>query len=211
MSQKDNETKCKIVRIALDLIKKNGFDNVTLNDICSAAEISKHTFYYYFSSKEDILLRFYELPNDLTSSRLTSILSAENNFEQLWQLIEPMVDFFVETGPEIMRRVMIANIMRDKGTFNTSKGKSDMAKAQIVIIKKAQESGEILNSSEPIALLHSCIIQAMGSTVQWCIAGGAFDLKNAIRGAVEVCLDVERGLRKSEPFFKNHPHNFKEE
>lgn len=207
MSLKDNETKCKIVRIALELIKKNGFDNVTLNDICSAAEISKHTFYYYFSSKEDILLGFYELPHDLTSSRLTSILSAENNVEQYWQLQEPMIDFFVETGPEIMRRVMIANIMRDKGTFNTSKGKSDLAKAQISIIKKAQESGEIHNSSEPMALFHSCIIQAMGSTVQWCISGGAFDLKNAIRGAFEVCLDVAQNLRKSQPPFKNNPCN----
>lgn len=197
MPQKDNDTKCKIVAKSLELIKRNGYDNVTLNDICSAAEISKHTFYYYFSSKEDILLRFYEIPRGLSASKLTSILSAENNVEQFWQLLVPMIDFFVESGPEIMRRVLIANIMRDIGTFNTSRGKSDLSKAQVAILKKAQESGEIRNSSEPFALLHASMILSMGCTAKWCIDNGVFDLKNSVRGAVEVCLDVDPALRRS--------------
>lgn len=204
MSRRDNETKGKIIRIAIELIKKNGYENVTLNDICAAAEISKHTFYYYFSSKEDILLGFYEIPRELSVSRLTSILAAENNVEQLWQSLEPMIDFFIEAGPEIMRRVMIANIMRDIGTFNTQKGKRDLFRAQVAIIKKAQESGEIRNSSDPAALLHTCVIQGMGYTVQWCIVNGTFNLKNAFRFAVETCLDVSPDLRKAEPLFRNH-------
>jgi len=50
------ETKHRIAVTALELFKKNGYDETTLNDIAEAAEISRRTVFSYFDSKEDILL-----------------------------------------------------------------------------------------------------------------------------------------------------------
>jgi AcrR family transcriptional regulator len=197
MPPKENTTKRRIVAIALDLIKKNGYDQVTLNDICSAAGISKHTFYYYFESKEHILLEFYRIPREIGADMLTSILTAENYYEQFWMLMEPGLDFFIDAGTEIVRRVLIANITRDMGTFSFSKHKSDLGQAQVAILKKAQECKEIGNRSDPSMLLHSTLMLAIAIITTWCISNGAFDLKNAVRSGIEVCLDVEPSLRKS--------------
>ncbi|MBQ3404243.1 MAG: TetR/AcrR family transcriptional regulator [Oscillospiraceae bacterium] len=47
--------KKSIFEAALPLIKAKGYDNVTIRDICSAAEISTGMFYRHFESKEQIL------------------------------------------------------------------------------------------------------------------------------------------------------------
>lgn len=206
MPHKDNETKRLILKKALELIKQNGYDNVTLNDICQAAGISRHTFYYYFSSKDDILRDFYQIPRDISQERLSSILSAENNVEQLWQLFEPMIDFVADTGAEIMTRILIANIKRDIGTFELKKEKVEEAKAHAAIIKRAQENGEIRNCSHPVALLHTHVLQLFGVFTSWCMAKGCFDLKQFARSAFEVFFDVKQELRKAKekPFEDRH-------
>ena len=46
------DKKTEILNKALELFKEKGYDNVTVNEIASASNISKNTFYYYYESKE---------------------------------------------------------------------------------------------------------------------------------------------------------------
>jgi Transcriptional regulator len=48
-------TKSKIYNSAISLFSQKDFNSVTIQDICSNAEISNGLFYNYFSSKADIL------------------------------------------------------------------------------------------------------------------------------------------------------------
>jgi len=54
--QKKQKTQRDLQRAALDLVAARGFDNVTIDDIAAAADVSKTTFYRYFTTKEDALL-----------------------------------------------------------------------------------------------------------------------------------------------------------
>ncbi|MFO8043964.1 MAG: TetR/AcrR family transcriptional regulator [Alkalispirochaeta sp.] len=45
----------KIIQAASRLIRERGIDNTTLADIAVAAEISKGTLYYYYSTKGDLI------------------------------------------------------------------------------------------------------------------------------------------------------------
>ncbi len=205
MAQKDNETKRLILARAMELIKDKGFDQVTLNDICAASEVSKHTFYYYFQSKEDLLLDFFVLPKEVTASRLTSILSADHHIDKFWNLTEPIVEFFENMGPEIARRIVIVNMTRDIGTFDNSKRHQELHKAEETLLEKAYESGEIRNGSRAAELRTIVFLQAMGLVAKWCMSNGSFDLKASTRSAMEIALDVEPSLRKGPPlqFIRN--------
>lgn len=194
--QKDNTTKMRILDEALKLIKEKGFDSVTINDICKASQVSKHTFYYYFESKDALLIGFHEIPQGLDSSSFNSFVMADNCVDQIWYLIEPCIDFFIELGPEITRRIIIANIMRDIGTFDTSKQKIELIEARVKLVEKAQKSGDIRNNSDPKSLLFVVFVQNMGIISSWGIANGNFNLKDKIREAMEVTLDVPDELRK---------------
>ncbi len=54
--RKRHETSERIMEKGLKLFVKNGYEATTLDAIAEAAGISRRTFFYYFKSKEDILL-----------------------------------------------------------------------------------------------------------------------------------------------------------
>jgi AcrR family transcriptional regulator len=58
--RKRRETSERIIEKGLKLFVKNGFEATTLEAIAEAAGISRRTFFYYFRSKEGILLAAHD-------------------------------------------------------------------------------------------------------------------------------------------------------
>ena len=54
--RKRRETLARIAETGLRLFMENGYEATTLDAIAAAAGISRRTFFYYFKSKEDLLL-----------------------------------------------------------------------------------------------------------------------------------------------------------
>lgn len=54
-------TKQKIFSLAVSLFAEKSYENVTVQDICTAAEVSVGAFYHHFKSKENILDEGYRL------------------------------------------------------------------------------------------------------------------------------------------------------
>lgn len=54
--RKRRQTRQRIVEEGLRLFLANGFEATTLDDVAAAADISRRTFFYYFDSKEDIVM-----------------------------------------------------------------------------------------------------------------------------------------------------------
>jgi AcrR family transcriptional regulator len=57
--QKENRRE-EILRAAMDLFSKKGFELTTVEDITRAAHVAKGTFYNFFAKKEDVLLYFLD-------------------------------------------------------------------------------------------------------------------------------------------------------
>jgi len=53
---RSRETRQALVRASLKLWSTQGFDETTVDDICSKAGVSKGLFYFYFERKEDLLV-----------------------------------------------------------------------------------------------------------------------------------------------------------
>jgi len=53
-------TRARIVRCAVDLIVRNGYDAVTMKDIAKAAAIGDATIYKYFATKERLILGYFD-------------------------------------------------------------------------------------------------------------------------------------------------------
>lgn len=54
--RKKEQTVERLQQAALALMIDRGFDAVSIDDICEAADVSKTTYYRYFETKEDVLL-----------------------------------------------------------------------------------------------------------------------------------------------------------
>lgn len=58
--RKRRETHQRLIEKGLKLFVKNGYEATTLDAIAEAAGISRRTFFYYFKSKEDVLLAAHD-------------------------------------------------------------------------------------------------------------------------------------------------------
>jgi len=54
MNRKKLGTKEKLLKVAIDLFSKKGFDGTTVDEIVNAAKVNKRMVYHYFGSKEAI-------------------------------------------------------------------------------------------------------------------------------------------------------------
>lgn len=85
------DTKQRLIDTALELLWKNSYGSVSVDDICAASNVRKGSFYHYFPSKMDLTLAAMEADSRLAKEKYDKIFSASidpvRRFEQLADLI----------------------------------------------------------------------------------------------------------------------------
>jgi AcrR family transcriptional regulator len=80
--KKSEVTRARILDAALDLFQRHGFEETTMRGIAAAAGVSLGSAYYYFQSKEDLVMAFYERAMDAMTPRMEAALAGANHFEE---------------------------------------------------------------------------------------------------------------------------------
>jgi len=62
--RKSEVTRTKILNAALALFRKQGFDATTMRDVAKRAGVALGAAYYYFPSKEAVVMAYYERIQD---------------------------------------------------------------------------------------------------------------------------------------------------
>ncbi len=196
----ENATKKRIRDEALKLINEKGFENVTLSDICEASGINKHTFYYYFKAKDELLKQFYNIPCHLDAFDLSNIFTSDSFVEQLWLLRKKIIGFLTGSGVTITKQLLIKNLSSDVGTFTLSEERKRLMALQKTLIEKGQASGEILSKTGSDVLL-VLLNQSMYSAIfTWCVKNGSFDIWDFMRFMFEKILQVSEEHCKMRDF-----------
>lgn len=81
-------TKSEIVRIALSLFHKQGYNATSMNDLAEACGLKKGSFYHYFSSKEAIMEAVLESSRAYYKHKIfIELQNKESSFQQRMQNI----------------------------------------------------------------------------------------------------------------------------
>jgi AcrR family transcriptional regulator len=84
--------RAELGQVALELFAREGFDNVTVDDVARAAGVSRSTFLRYFGSKEDACLSVLEG----RGGRVATALNARPAAEDDWTALRRALDVAVE-------------------------------------------------------------------------------------------------------------------
>jgi AcrR family transcriptional regulator len=104
--------RAEIADAALRLFFDRGFEGVTIEEIVSAAGVSRRTFFRYFETKEDALLADYPELN----ARLSKALDAtepDNAMGAIRAGLHGMADWYIERSEAVLAR---SNVIRDTST-----------------------------------------------------------------------------------------------
>nr|WP_312577879.1 TetR/AcrR family transcriptional regulator [Sedimentibacter sp.] len=186
----ENETKKRIRKTALEFFNKRSFDKVTINEICKACNINKHTFYYYFKSKDELLNNYYEIPSNIKTSDINELINTESYVEQLWLTNKNFIDFIENSGEHVIKQIIIKNLTDDIGTFKFSDKKKELFKLQESIIKKGQDNLQIMNKTEPRILVITYWQLMHYIVIIWSSKKGNFYFSDAARYVFERLFDV---------------------
>ena len=79
MSGRGEETRERIRSVALALFQEKGFDGATMREIAMQADVATGAAYYYFPSKEALVLEFYARLQDELDARLEEVLEGKRD------------------------------------------------------------------------------------------------------------------------------------
>ena len=169
------QTKRKLIAAALELIKRNGFNAINVEDITREAGVAKGTFYTYFKRKEDIVLEISRAPFAEIAAELEAMRSLPL-IEKLTHYVRRFMQCVQFCGIHICRQwtrdVLDPNEVPENKDAQKWQYDVDMLQN---ILKNAVQNGE-LKKNTPIDLFtHILICQMYGMMTCWCMSDGKFD------------------------------------
>ena len=98
--QKSRETKARIFNAAKQILQEQGYEALSIKNICEAAGVSNGSFYHHFKTKDDLLSYYIEeqpsinpdyldLPGNAEEAK-TAIIRVYLNYVQLLHPQEPV-------------------------------------------------------------------------------------------------------------------------
>ncbi|MBW6410689.1 TetR/AcrR family transcriptional regulator [Clostridium weizhouense] len=186
------ETKNRITQIAIDMILNSNFNNVTVDHICSKANVSKGAFYHHFNSKSDIVVEIYK--NKVIDSYQVEnkIYQSTSSIGKIHETILSFLELIYNGGIEIVKQVFIHEIQTDL-KYYISEGLIvfDHLKS---LIEDGQKSGEIRTDLNSTDLSLYIIKFSRGLLYDWCIYKGKYNFIEKATKDLNLFLDSIRKL-----------------
>ncbi|MGO1060288.1 TetR/AcrR family transcriptional regulator [Planococcus sp. FY231025] len=135
--------KAEIKQESILLFEKKGFSETSIQDIVEALGVTKGTFYYYFQSKEELLMDIHlGYIDDLLERQRRIMQEAANSRGQLIRIVELLIGDIEEHGPS--GRVFFRE-MRHLGEANAEEVKDKRERFRLEIealIRRGVQAGE---------------------------------------------------------------------
>ena len=81
-TSKSEETRTRILEAALTTFREHGFERATMREIAAAAKVATGAAYYYFESKDAIVMAFYERSTNDMGPVIEATLDSSRTLEE---------------------------------------------------------------------------------------------------------------------------------
>jgi AcrR family transcriptional regulator len=197
--RKKQETRQKIVKIAMYFFLKQGFDSTTMEQIAEEVDISKATLYNYFPVKEAIISEYWQ-----------------NNVKEIKLQILKMIQLLPDTKSRVQKTF-------NKAATELFKSKQDIYKIYLsywlrnlnnpslnerlrsgfediftMIIKLGQQSGDIRRDTDVELLVKYLEVIFLTACINWLSDPKLFPLEKTLTQTVSLFIEgAGSGSRKS--------------
>ena len=191
--RKKGRTRSEIYTAAMTLFLKRGFDAVTIDDICRAADVARATFFLHFPAKEALLVEYGDRANqDLAGAIREFHGSATATLKMALRTLAERA----ARHPEVVRMVVREVIARPRVFREHDERTADLIHLLAAVIRRGQAAGEFRKRVEPtVAALVACAAW-FALIYAWERQGGRIDIEAAVAETLEVILN---GLNDRKP------------
>ncbi len=165
------ETRNRIYAAAVRMMERNGFENITIEQISKAADVSVGAFYHHFGSKNDILNEIFRRADDYFRDHVLEKLSGTSAAEKIVSYFDHYARFNVQMGVD-----HLSALYKTQSRFFINSDRL-MVTALRDVVTQGIRSGELnpeLSSEEMTDFLFAT---ARGVAYAWCLYDGRFSLR----------------------------------
>ena len=181
--------RAEIADVALRLFSERGFEAVTVDEIVSAAGVSRRTFFRYFETKEEALLADYPEVN----ARLREALDGAGpgaSMEAVRAGLHAMADWYIERSDAVLAR---SKVIRDTSATLAARNLEFVTQwepgvAQALAGQIGADAGDLLPRTGAAVIIGAY----RAALTQWIRSSCAEDLHALIDRALDL---IEHGLR----------------
>ena len=187
-----HKVKENIAKCAIELFKSEGYDSVSVNEICEKANVSRSVFYTMFKGKRGILDYVVSKPQKNDDEGFRRFADAENDFERIWQLFERFISIALDFGPKLTSRLFIMQFESPQGIRDAVHALDDLF---ATLAKNCAKNG-IIETEEPPELLSRIATDLIIHELYvWCSQNGNFSLRERARQYAEIAYHVKPQYR----------------
>ena len=183
---KSQETKKKIFLAAKNILKRDGYEALSIKNICDEAGVSNGSFYHHFKTKDDLLSYYIEEQPSISPSLLEPPGNIEDVRNTVVLVYLNYVKYCQELGVEFM-----ANYYTPKNQ-SLNPLKRTARSYPIVTVRDYLEqciASGILACNLPLDDIATDIrMIVIGNVFEWCLKNGDADFEGNMKRSLETYL-----------------------
>lgn len=194
-AEKSAQTRERIVEAAMLLLRQQGYEQVTVRNICGLAHVSNGTFYHFFESKDDLMGEYLNMSQK-------GFVADDKKIGLLNYIIEGyqyLADEYMKLGV-----TFTSNFYSPKNqAFNihTRKPGNYMRDLYYQKLIEAHRTGYIRPECSIETVVHDIQVIVIGNVFEWCVLGGTTDLKSDLARMLHLYLETVF----TDLYFKDYP------
>jgi AcrR family transcriptional regulator len=143
MERKREETKQKILAVAMPLFLKQGIGAITMEQIAEEADVAKGTLYNYFPVKEAILDEYIRRSfSERNAARIERMRKLSDTRSRMIRILSELMEG-VQAQPEIFEKYFVYRIQNMLALQPNESTQSGLYLLEAEIIALGQKEGEI--------------------------------------------------------------------
>ena len=184
--RKKGRTRADIYTAAMTLFLKKGFDAVTIDDICRAADVARATFFLHFPAKETLLFEYGERANEELAA---AILAYRGSATATLKMALRMLAERAARHPQVVRMVVREVIARPRMLSEHDERTADLVHLLSGVIRRGQANGEFRKRLHPTVAALTICAAWFALIYTWTRRDGKIDIEAAVAETLDIVLN----------------------
>lgn len=184
---KSKETKAKIFRAAKHILQKQGYEQLSIKNICEEAGVSNGSFYHHFKTKDDLLSYYIEEQPSINPDLLDMPRNAAEAKAAIIQVYLNYVHYCQDLGVEFM-----SNYYTPKNQSLNPLIRTERPYPIVTVhnyLKKAIDADIIKPDRDLEDITTDIRMIVIGNVFEWCLKSGVADFEGNMRRTLRIYLD----------------------
>ena len=184
---KSKETKAKIFRAAKHILQKQGYEQLSIKNICEEAGVSNGSFYHHFKTKDDLLSYYIEEQPSINPDLLDMPRNAAEAKAAIIQVYLNYVHYCQDLGVEFM-----SNYYTPKNQSLNPLIRTERPYPIVTVhnyLKKAIDADIIKPDLDLEDITTDIRMIVIGNVFEWCLKSGEADFEGNMRRTLRIYLD----------------------